>query len=112
MPRTPLLVEREASRLVLRFIGTASVAGDLLLLLEEQITGIQPDLPARLGLTQRQGEVLMLAMKGLTNHEIADALFLSANTVRKHFENIYSKLGVTSRGQAVARALLARGDVS
>jgi LuxR family maltose regulon positive regulatory protein len=41
---------------------------------------------------------------GLKNREIADRLFISVNTVRVHINNIYGKLGVSGRVQAVARA--------
>ena len=49
-------------------------------------------------------EVLQLIAEGLTNQEIAAQLFLALNTVKAHTRNIYSKLGVNSRIQAVARA--------
>ena len=42
---------------------------------------------------------------GLPNRAIGDALFVSENTVRTHLKAVYRKLGVTSRSQAVARAL-------
>jgi LuxR family maltose regulon positive regulatory protein len=55
-------------------------------------------------LSEREIEVLQLIAKGLTNREIADRLFLSVNTVKVHTSNIYGKLGVNNRTQAVARA--------
>ena len=48
--------------------------------------------------------MLHLLAEGLSNREIARKLFLSPNTVRTHTHNIYGKLGVHSRMQAVARA--------
>jgi LuxR family maltose regulon positive regulatory protein len=55
-------------------------------------------------LSERELEVLQLIAEGLTNPEIASRLFLALNTVKTHSSNIYSKLGVHSRTQAVARA--------
>jgi len=55
-------------------------------------------------LSERELEVLQLIAEGLTNQEIAARLFLALNTVKSHCGNIYSKLGVHSRTQAVARA--------
>jgi len=55
-------------------------------------------------LTERELEVLQLVAQGLTNQEIANRLFLSLNTVKAHSRNIYGKLGVHSRTQAVATA--------
>lgn len=55
-------------------------------------------------LSERELEVLQQIAAGLTNQEIADRLFLSLYTVKAHARNIYSKLGVGSRTQAVARA--------
>jgi LuxR family maltose regulon positive regulatory protein len=55
-------------------------------------------------LSERELEVLQLIAAGLTNREIAARLFLALNTVKVHTRNIYGKLGVSSRTQAVARA--------
>jgi LuxR family maltose regulon positive regulatory protein len=55
-------------------------------------------------LSERELEVLQLIAEGLTNQEIASRLYLSLNTVKAHTRNIYGKLGVHSRTQAVARA--------
>ena len=51
------------------------------------------------GLTEREREVARLVTKGLTNQEIADALFMSRDTARTHVTNIYGKLGLDSRAQ-------------
>ena len=52
-------------------------------------------------------ELLRLVTAGHSNAEIARQLFLSENTVRKHLENIYQRLSVSSRTAAVARAFQA-----
>ena len=54
-------------------------------------------------LTRRQVEIAELLAEGRSNGEIAAILSLSALTVRKHLENIYARLEVTSRTAAVAR---------
>jgi LuxR family transcriptional regulator, maltose regulon positive regulatory protein len=59
--------------------------------------------PAAEPLTAREREVLTLIAEGLSNQELAARLHLSPQTVKVHTRNIYSKLGVTSRTQAVAR---------
>ncbi len=56
-------------------------------------------------LTPREIETFQLLAQGLTNKEIATALDLSARTVNFHLDNIYSKLGVNSRTEAVIYAL-------
>lgn len=56
-------------------------------------------------LTSREMEALTLAAKGMTNREIADQLTISVRTVQVHLSNIFSKLGVGSRTEAVLYAL-------
>lgn len=55
-------------------------------------------------LSERELEVLQGIAAGLKNQEIADQLTVSLSTVKTHINNIYSKLGVTNRVQALARA--------
>lgn len=55
-------------------------------------------------LTDREREVLDLVARGLTNAEIARRLFLSDKTVRNHVSNVFAKLHVAGRAEAVARA--------
>jgi LuxR family maltose regulon positive regulatory protein len=55
-------------------------------------------------LSEREIEVLQLIADGLTNPEIATRLILSLHTVKTHTRNIYGKLGVHTRTEAVARA--------
>ncbi|WP_370227738.1 response regulator [Mesoflavibacter sp.] len=57
-----------------------------------------------INLTNREVEVLEQLSKGLSYKVIADNLFLSPSTVRKHIENIYSKLQVHSKLEAVQKA--------
>jgi two-component system, NarL family, response regulator LiaR len=55
-------------------------------------------------LTEREYEILVLMVEGLSNSEIAEKLVVSQSTVKFHVSNILSKLGVTSRTEAVALA--------
>ena len=55
-------------------------------------------------LTERESEVLALVAQGRTNEEIAGRLVLSLKTVRNHVSNIFSKLQVADRAQAIIRA--------
>jgi DNA-binding CsgD family transcriptional regulator len=59
---------------------------------------------ARAALTSREREVLDLVAAGSTNAAIAEALIVSPGTVKKHLDNIYAKLGVSSRAAAADRA--------
>jgi len=52
----------------------------------------------------REREILALIAEGRTNAEVAKALWISPATVRKHLENAYTKLGVTTRTAAIYRA--------
>jgi DNA-binding NarL/FixJ family response regulator len=56
-------------------------------------------------LTPREKQLLNLASEGKKTVQIADQLFISTETVRNHFKNIFPKLGVHSRTEAVGLAL-------
>lgn len=56
-------------------------------------------------LTERELEVLKLAAKGMSNQEIASELTISVRTVQTHLGNIFNKMGVGSRTEAVVRGL-------
>ena len=56
-------------------------------------------------LSRRELDVLLALTEGYTYKVIADKLFVSVNTVRFHLRNIYAKLHVRSRTEAVAKAL-------
>ncbi len=58
-------------------------------------------------LTGRQLEILKTAASGLSNAQIADALHISEATVKRHLANVYERMGVGSRGEAVGRGLAA-----
>jgi two-component system, NarL family, response regulator LiaR len=64
----------------------------------------QPPAPGY-DLTERERGVLALMVEGLNNTQIAGRLFVSSSTIKSHVSSILSKLGVTSRTEAVALAL-------
>lgn len=90
----------------------SNIERDLLEIEETQgATPQRNSLPTQMGnqplldpLSQREIEVLSHIAGGLQNREIADRLVVSLNTIKTHINNIYSKLGITNRVQAVTRA--------
>jgi len=84
----PLIRRRGERRLTVR-------QADGAVLLEERDEAIE--------LTAREREVLAWVARGKTNAEIARRLWLAPSTVGKHLENVYAKLGVSTRTAAVAR---------
>lgn len=63
-----------------------------------------PDSLSTTGLTNREIEVLRLIATGATNREVADYLVISEGTVKNHLSNIFSRLGLRDRTQAVMYA--------
>jgi DNA-binding NarL/FixJ family response regulator len=57
-------------------------------------------------LSERETEVLVLAARGLSNDQIAGELSLAPATVKRHLANVYEKIGVRSRSEAVRTALV------
>ena len=66
---------------------------------------LQRDTEPGRDLTAREHEVLTLMVEGLSNPQIGEQLYISVTTVRSHVSNIYSKLGVANRAEAIALAL-------
>jgi DNA-binding NarL/FixJ family response regulator len=56
-------------------------------------------------LSARELEILLLAARGLSNHQIATSVRLAEGTVKRHLHNVYNKMEVGSRGEAVRKAL-------
>jgi DNA-binding NarL/FixJ family response regulator len=81
-----------------------SIALKTLKLLRNPIDIENPVEKEEISLSQREVEVLEQLSKGLSYTAIADNLFLSPSTVRKHIENIYKKLQVHSKLEAVQKA--------
>jgi ATP/maltotriose-dependent transcriptional regulator MalT len=57
------------------------------------------------GLSQRETEILVLVASGFSNDHIAEHLHLAPSTVKRHLANVYEKIGVGSRSEAVRMAL-------
>jgi DNA-binding NarL/FixJ family response regulator len=110
---------------VARDLGVAAIlpktlrAAELVPALESIAAGCEPRVPLRgravadertwpgkgRGLTERESEVVVLLAQGLRNQEIADALFVSIDTVKTHLRAAFRKLGVSNRAQATAAVL-------
>jgi LuxR family maltose regulon positive regulatory protein len=88
LPSAPAPAQRHARDLLARFTQAAPAAA----------AGLAEPLSAR------EREVLRLVSAGCSNHEIAHKLSITGHTVKKHLSNIFGKLGVNSRTQALARA--------
>lgn len=74
------------------------------------LTGITAPVPtgrSPFDLTEREGDVVALVSKGLTNLEVAAQLYVSVNTVEYHLRNVFVKLGISSRREL--RGFLVRG---
>jgi DNA-binding CsgD family transcriptional regulator len=85
-------------------IGLIRLAAELAALRERMASERRseaPDAAERFGLSRRELEVLRLLAAGRSNPDIAEALFISVRTVQTHTENIYAKLGVHARAEAV-----------
>ena len=83
---------------------TPSIALKTLKLLREPIDFEDTSVKEEISLTTREIEVLEQLSKGLKYNAIAENLFLSSGTIRKHVENIYTKLQVHNKLEAVQKA--------
>jgi DNA-binding NarL/FixJ family response regulator len=66
--------------------------------------GADPEAPARVGISERELEVLQHLVAGHSNKEIAQRLEVSPNTVKTHVSKLFEKLGARRRTQAILRA--------
>jgi DNA-binding CsgD family transcriptional regulator len=98
----------EAAALLERAEAAARERGDALLLEDVMRLGARLRPEGRdqqaLGLTPREQDVLRLLTLGRTNRQIAEELFISPKTASVHVSNILTKLAVTTRGEAAAKA--------
>ena len=83
---------------------TPSIAMKTLRLFREPVNFENTTIKDEVNLTTREIEVLEQLSKGLKYNDIAENLFLSSGTIRKHVENIYTKLKVHNKLEAIAKA--------
>jgi DNA-binding CsgD family transcriptional regulator len=102
-PCQPLHIEQGNQRLVIRLVADPAHNRYSLLLEEQRQSSLQS--LAILGLSQRETEVLAYLIQGKDNKAMAAQLNVGASTIRKHLENIYRKLGIQSRTEAIAHTL-------
>ncbi len=94
--------EGDPLRLLLARLEGAPYARQILAAFPPQVGAAQKTSQAAL-LSEREREVILLVAEGLSNQEIAERLFISLATVKTHINNIYNKLGVSNRMQALTR---------
>jgi len=86
------------------FSALAATRGAIMQSAESQPTSVSPFSPALIEpLSERELEVLKLVSQGLSNSDIAHTLIVTVGTVKKHLNNIFGKLHVSSRTQAIGR---------
>jgi NarL family two-component system response regulator LiaR len=101
------VLQRDASSETLRRAVAAVAAGELWVPRKVSSRLLHNALhnDATRHLTRRESEILKLIYKGLNNQKIADQLFISRETVRWHLRSLYSKIGVSTRQEAIRYAL-------
>jgi DNA-binding CsgD family transcriptional regulator len=105
--RPPLIVLRDSRRLAVRLVERG--ANESILHLTEESPVTVKTLANRLGLTEREAEVLHWIAEGKSNRETAMLLEISVRTVEKHAENAFAKLGVENRNAALRTVMSALG---
>src|SRR5262249_52971773 len=102
-------VEKDRKRLSVKLAEER--VDQVLLLLTEHESIFSSPLLKRLGLTEREGEVLHWLAEGKSNPEIAIILGMSPRTAGKHVEHIFEKLGVESRAAALLYVMEIMGKI-
>lgn len=111
----PELAEAALHRGVAGYLPKSLTAEELVEVLEKIHAGSRINIPAGddvpraspvwpgqdVGLTAREAEILGLVTQGLSNREITEVAYIGDNTVKTHIRNIYRKIGVTRRAEAV-----------
>lgn len=97
----------ELRRAIVTVLGGATVITPSIAL-EPEAPDHSTPVENSLGLTKREIQILELAARGVTNKQIGEQLNLSNRTIEVHMHNIFMKLGVSSRTEAVTRAIRGR----
>lgn len=92
-----------ATQLVKPKVQTVIVEKEVFVAQPEEFTINETELK-KLNLSSREYEVLQLLAKGYSNTDIAESLFLSLSTIKTHVSNLYFKMDVKSRTQAIDKA--------
>jgi DNA-binding NarL/FixJ family response regulator len=98
-----LEIELFGAVIALIFMGIGVYIG-VLFVKRKQSHHLNKNVALKYQLSERELEVLQLLAEGLSNQEIADRLFVSLNTTKTHLSNLYGKLHVKRRTQAVQKA--------
>jgi len=101
----PFICTLPGSQLSVRQFSGGDASNAVMLLLEEKVDLASPEPLQQLGLTPREAEVLFWLTQGKTSAEIGIILGAALNTVKKHVQNVFQKLGVENRTAAAVRAL-------
>ena len=94
-----------ATQIVKPKVETVIVEKEIFITQPEEFTINETELE-KLNLNSREYEVLQLLAKGHSNTDIAENLFLSLSTIKTHVSNLYFKMDVKSRTQAITKAKL------
>ncbi len=105
----PLHIESEQNRLSIRLLCHPHQLQCLLLLEEQKSSALSVEALELIGLTRREAEVLLAIIQGQEIGEIAIALGIRDRTVKKHLENIYTKIGGNTRVNVILTALTKLG---
>jgi CheY-like chemotaxis protein/DNA-binding CsgD family transcriptional regulator len=111
--RAPLAIQHpKKGTIQVDSFGSPTHRNAVFLRIERQNGNFGPEALLSLGLTAREAEVLYWIAEGKTNPEIAIILGASLNTVKKHANNLFAKLGVETRTGAARLALGALGEAA
>jgi DNA-binding NarL/FixJ family response regulator len=100
------ILKRSSSNLLIASIkdlhnGGSPISSDIARKIVQQFQKALPSKKDDFHLTEREKEILELLAKGLTYQQAADTIFISGKTIKKHVYNIYAKLHVNSRTEAI-----------